>query len=600
MQQTFYIDVDEEISSVIDRLRKSVAQVNYFVLPKRALFLQSIVNLKLLKREADKQKKQVIIVTSDSVSASLAEKAGFMVKNSIESESIKHTNESQSESEGVYEEEVDENESRQNENKKKRLNAIGSDGFYNAKKQTIKITKKDIRARKVGEKRTDKSVSAETRKMTSRDINLKQPQDNRHVSGGKNLDPKKEQRLEKMFTEQVRKQEEMAIPITKKTKKIFYSFIILSTLFLVGVFAYLFVPSAKIFVKLDSQKKKIDVAAVAQAGKQNDSANMIMALKVIEKQQQISLDFPVTGKSGGSEQKARGSVIIYNNYSSASQTLVSSTRLETSDGKIFRLTKNIVVPGTTTVAGEVKSGAIEAEVIADQAGQQYNIDPSEFTIPGFKDSPKYEKFSAKSLKPMTGGASTEGATPAVSEKDLITAKSKSEEEFKKQIIDSISQEKENGDVLLDQAVKITIDSNVTRNKIGESVDKVTYDIKGSALVLLFSETDAKDIVTAASLKEIDRNKFEDISFEPFDYSSAVADFDLRKLEIRIRTQAIANPKFDQEKFKLELLGKNESQLEDVLKRTPVIKNLNVEFSPSFVSRVPQYPSRVQIEVEKTQ
>ena len=52
MHQTFYIDIDEEISSVIDRLDKSVTTENYFVVPGRAIFLQSIVNLKLLKREA--------------------------------------------------------------------------------------------------------------------------------------------------------------------------------------------------------------------------------------------------------------------------------------------------------------------------------------------------------------------------------------------------------------------------------------------------------------------------------------------------------------------------------------------------------------------
>ena len=67
MHQTFYIDVDEEISSVIDRLNKSMSIESYFVVPKRALFFQSIVNLKILKREADKVGKIVVIVTQDEV-----------------------------------------------------------------------------------------------------------------------------------------------------------------------------------------------------------------------------------------------------------------------------------------------------------------------------------------------------------------------------------------------------------------------------------------------------------------------------------------------------------------------------------------------------
>ena len=84
MHQTFYIDINEEISSVIDRLKKSMAKDNYFVVPKRALFIQSVVNLKLLKREADKIGKQVVIVTQDEIGASMAQRAGINVRFTLE------------------------------------------------------------------------------------------------------------------------------------------------------------------------------------------------------------------------------------------------------------------------------------------------------------------------------------------------------------------------------------------------------------------------------------------------------------------------------------------------------------------------------------
>ncbi len=70
----------------------------------------------------------------------------------------------------------------------------------------------------------------------------------------------------------------------------------------------------------------------------------------------------VTGK------KAEGSVTIYNEFSNAPQPLVATTRLETSDGKIFRIVKGVTVPGTTLVDGEIKPGAIEVQVVADQPG----------------------------------------------------------------------------------------------------------------------------------------------------------------------------------------------------------------------------------------
>jgi hypothetical protein len=77
MQQTFYIESDEEIISVIGRLRKSGSEKNFFVFPKRALVLQSIINLRLFQREAQKLGKKVIIVTQDEAGRALAEKAGM-------------------------------------------------------------------------------------------------------------------------------------------------------------------------------------------------------------------------------------------------------------------------------------------------------------------------------------------------------------------------------------------------------------------------------------------------------------------------------------------------------------------------------------------
>ena len=58
--KTLYIDIDEEITSIVDRVRKTPADEVIVVVPKRALLIQSIVNLKLLKQEADRAKKEII------------------------------------------------------------------------------------------------------------------------------------------------------------------------------------------------------------------------------------------------------------------------------------------------------------------------------------------------------------------------------------------------------------------------------------------------------------------------------------------------------------------------------------------------------------
>ena len=84
MHQTFYIDVDEEITSVVERIRKAAANEIIMVVPKRALLIQSIVNLRLLKKEAESRGVQLMIVTQDKLGKLLVEKAGILVQQKLD------------------------------------------------------------------------------------------------------------------------------------------------------------------------------------------------------------------------------------------------------------------------------------------------------------------------------------------------------------------------------------------------------------------------------------------------------------------------------------------------------------------------------------
>jgi hypothetical protein len=73
---------------------------------------------------------------------------------------------------------------------------------------------------------------------------------------------------------------------------------------------------------------------------------------------------------------AHGSVRIINN-SSQPQALIRTTRLMTSDNKIYRLNQSIVVPAYEHVM---------VEVYADAPGSEYAISPTQFIIPGLDAS----------------------------------------------------------------------------------------------------------------------------------------------------------------------------------------------------------------------
>ncbi len=65
-KDTIYIDVDDEITAIIDKVKASSGKVIALVLPKRAAVLQSVVNMKLLKRTSDNEKKSLVLITSEA------------------------------------------------------------------------------------------------------------------------------------------------------------------------------------------------------------------------------------------------------------------------------------------------------------------------------------------------------------------------------------------------------------------------------------------------------------------------------------------------------------------------------------------------------
>jgi hypothetical protein len=84
-KETIYIDVDDEITTVIDKVRGADAKVLALVLPKRASVFQSIVNMKLLKRSADEAKKHLVLITTEAGLLPLAGAVGLHVAKTLNS-----------------------------------------------------------------------------------------------------------------------------------------------------------------------------------------------------------------------------------------------------------------------------------------------------------------------------------------------------------------------------------------------------------------------------------------------------------------------------------------------------------------------------------
>lgn len=655
MYQIFYIDIDEEITSIIDRLRKSRTTENFFVVSPRSLLLQSVVSLKLLKKESDKLKKQIAIIVNEKESKIKIEKAGILALASLKGlESGDEVKESFGDKMKIRENNKNKYNNMEKTNKKSRLQKIGTENFFNGQepvqgppekpavpeplvKESMAPKMADVgyppRPQELPEmKMKPKNImdvqdfQGETTSFSyAPEKNIEEvpvdpepgnfspsgPSSFNKMDGLKEMDPHKEKIVEVFFNPASRINEpkeknpepkielEKNIPVSHKMKKIVFSFVVICVLAILGISAYLFVPKAKISVTTRDESKKVDFEIKGDSNiKEIDKNELVIPAKLIEKEGTETDSFKSTGKkssTSGVSNKAKGKVTIYNEYGGEEQQLVATTRLLSSEGKLFRLVKGVVVPG---MSGS-EPGKVEAEVVADQAGENFNIGPSSFKIPGFEGRPKYEKFYAKSTGDMTGGgtSSDSSGVTIVSQADIDSAKKDSELKLKEKLISDIKNEAGNESVVLEDAVELNISESLTSSKVNEVSSAFDYNTKGKIKAIVFSENDLKKIV-GEIYNEADKEKnITDYSAIKVSYGASSVNFDSGTVNIKLQAEILVSSEINWDEFKTKLLGKNEDQIKEILKDYPQIDKINIDFWPKFMSqKIPQYEKRVSVEI----
>ncbi|MBI2439690.1 MAG: hypothetical protein HYV45_03790 [Candidatus Moranbacteria bacterium] len=639
MEQTFYIEADEEIISVISRMRKSSSQENIFVFPKRALVLQSIINLRLLQREAQKLGKKIILVTQDEAGRLLAEKAGIETENYSEDFAQK-TSHLELSSKDISPEITSTHDSGEEEtvsgNIGLRSEGIGSADFYNGPTttqtvvtkapeekgvETLSMTApKTVRVRdatpkkltSLNSQRVDDMMGSQVKRQArvvekplpsaqaltessptrvpstsiSRDERLRNFYSNTYQPAS----PEKKKEQPKMPEEQVP---------SLAGKKAHYIFFILggiSLLSTIGVLVYLFLPKAEIHVTPYRIMQNVDMEFEGRTDM--TTGEKVIPARVFEKEKELALTVPTTGKSGGNNQKASGTVILSNNYSAEPQSLVATTRLETGDGKIYRLVKGVTVPGMVTSNGKKEAGMIEAEVIADQAGEEYNITPSTFTIPGFKGGPKYEAFSAKSSKAMLGGGSGGTDVAVIAKVDLETAERDAKESARNAFLEEIRGELLPGEKILDEHIEIVPTVLVSPLQIGTAASSFEYRNTFRVKAFVFSEKALQEKIETEQKKTIENVSFKVVS-SAVTYGDSVPNFSENTLRLRARALLTLESEIDEQALRGALAGASIRDIENVLSQFPSVKKINVIFRPDlFVQSIPDAEKRIVLIVEK--
>lgn len=326
-----------------------------------------------------------------------------------------------------------------------------------------------------------------------------------------------------------------------------------------------------------------------------DPANRQIPVAVFSEKKTNAFKFPATGSGKGIERKATGKVTIYNEFGASAQPLLAGTRLQTPDGKIFRLKDRIVVPAAKTSAGELVPSGIEADVIADKAGESYNIGPvGRFTIPGFQGTSKFEKFYAESKDSMTGGFIGEGKYPTA--EDIRMAKESAERQMKG-VIESFlaTQVVPEGFKTIESSRKFTISKEMVNETVDDQGNFSVYmEAEGSVDAL--KEEHVLKLMTALA-RQANNDESYQIKESTLSYGNMSIDEKTGAIALPVDFKGVFWKPIDANDFREKVAGRAEDELKSFIFNSTNIEKADVSLWPFWVKAVPNDTERIKVEVK---
>ncbi|MDE1970362.1 MAG: hypothetical protein KGI50_02165 [Patescibacteria group bacterium] len=403
---------------------------------------------------------------------------------------------------------------------------------------------------------------------------------------------KKERNNEEEVPDTHAKPEDNPNPFSPRKRTVLYINIAigLGCLLVVWYVATVLLPRATITVHAQQTIKSLTSAATAStAVHEIDTQNQTIPAKVFTLTRTLTKEYTTTKET--STQKARGSITIYNNYSTSPQRLIATTRFLSLDGKLFRLDTGITVPGAKLVGGKLVPNFIDAHVTADQPGASFNIAPTTFTIPGFKGSARYEGFYGKSTQTMSGGS--EGNIQAVNANDIQHAKT--------DIINSVQTvlnteltEKSKGYIFLNGATDYTLTDSSADHALGDAVSSFKFTGTVELRALGFKEDDVKTLAQNLLLQEASSLESVDMTLS---YGTLRIN-DARTLAaFSYEAKDMLRTPIDTKALTHAILGKNTDEIKQLLSTDTAIESLKISLWPFWVTSVPKNSAKVSVAID---
>lgn len=538
-----YLDIDEEIPSIVSKIKNSSQPCIVLVIPKGALVLQSIINLKLLKKKADDEKKKLSFATQDSIGKNLLVKLGYQIENSV----------------GI----IKDRSNRDRDNPEE----IGFDD------DSPSVPVHHFQG------------SSSDRKEENEYLNRSAETTNETVRG---IDDFQVKSVEK----------EPKLPKRSRLKLNFKKSFIIAVLIILLIIALVFGPSATVAITVIGepfkQTQKIEIVE-AETSKEL-SENQIVG-KLILEEAKAQEDFGATGINNVGE-KAKATITVYNSWSTESQAIEKGSVFK-KDSLEFLLLSDINVPGATLSLSEGKistnAGKTTANIEAKEAGDNYNLGSGRFIIDSIS-SEKRDKIYGETDKKITGGSTQE--IKVISEQDYNLAVEKLEnlakEEAKKRLVDN----NKNLQIFVEAVSFETIDKKSSKT-IGSESDNFNLMVKVRAIVMSVDENTYKNKFIDLVKKQVPNDKSLNLrENDTIETKIESSDYVNKKLNTISNISTQLSPKLDLENIKNNIRFNKVAVAKERVKNDQ-IESVAIQIFPNYypIKRLPIISSRIKVLIE---
>ncbi|MCX6809548.1 MAG: baseplate J/gp47 family protein [Candidatus Berkelbacteria bacterium] len=610
MDEILYLEADEEITSVVDKLKGLETKSVGLVAPKGSTIVQSLVSLKLLKKEAKALGKEIAIITSDEVGQNLASRIDLPVYEDVRSKTpIKPTGQKDPEIKEPVEIDMEEgsksdkaekeNQTKQSEEQEDVPENFEVHRYDEDAKQEEPITKQTELDKTESQLAEESPESTVSQLQDQTKIETQAPHEEIKQTEGE--DKFVTRPVAKMSHDIDRHELEAARPISqgynsnpiKKGKKSKAGYI-----FAAGFVFFLLIllaadlTIAKLNIKLTVPAEAITKDVAVQVEKDRpvvDLEQSIIPGVQVSKENDFEQTIQSTGeKDAGTAAKG---TLTFKNDSGVDETINSGTTVRSSNGIDFILDSSITVPkASLNSAGDKVLGQATGSVTAKDVGSSGNLSNS--TTYAISSKPKI------SVSGGTNGGVTK-KVKVVSRSDIENAKNKLKDAAKEELSKPTDDQKDY--VYLSDAGTVEISDFSSDKSVGDEADSFKAKAHGKFTSLIYKSDDLKQAITKSVEKGLTNNQ----NLLPSDTDEIQTT--IKENNINIGKMTLANsfkshvgPKLDLGNLQKSWRLKPIKKIKDSLASVENVQIDDISLSPNFALPVgPIMKSHIIVKIDYT-